>query len=68
MKAAKSTPRIRRKKCQQMEKKFNWRGNRPRMGKRAICGICGALKNGAPSAQCPACGQVDCMHDVSYDN
>lgn len=47
---------------------FNWRGNRPRMGKRAMCGVCGCLIHCQPMAECPQCGSIDTMHDVSYDN
>lgn len=50
------------------KKKFNWRGNRPRMGKRSMCGVCGCLVHCAPPAQCPKCGEVGAMHDVGYEN
>jgi len=49
-------------------KRFNWRGNRPRMGKRSMCGVCGCLIHCAPHAQCPQCGVVGTMRDVGYDD
>ena len=48
--------------------KFNWRGNRPRMGKRGMCGACGCLVSikAKEGGDCPECGQPS-MTDVSYD-
>lgn len=48
--------------------RFNWRGNRPRMGKRAMCAACGLLIAGTPHILCPQCGLPDRMVDVSYDD
>jgi hypothetical protein len=39
-------------------KRFNWRGNRPRMGKRSMCGACGCMIASAPFGLCPRCGKV----------
>lgn len=49
--------------------RFNFRGNRPRMGKRGMCGACGCLVSAKVSEGdiCPQCGQPS-MSDVSYDD
>lgn len=51
--------------------RFNWRGNRPRMGKRAMCGTCACLFHVAlpkdTRVPCPACGE-GVLYDVSYDD
>lgn len=51
------------------KKRFNWRGNRPRMGRRSMCGMCGwvitmEMKEGST---CWVCGEP-AMHDISYDD
>jgi len=49
--------------------RFNFRGNRPRMGKRGMCGACGQIVclKVSEGDTCPACGQPS-MSDVSYDD
>lgn len=49
-------------------KRFNWRGNRPRMGKRSMCVVCGCLIHCAPFSQCPRCGEIGAMYDVGYED
>ena len=49
--------------------RFNFRGNRPRMGKRGMCGSCGCVvcMKVSEGDTCPQCGQPS-MSDVSYDD
>lgn len=46
---------------------FNWRGNRPRMGKRSMCPLCGHLYHCAAGGLCGECGQRETV-DLSYDD
>lgn len=47
--------------------RFNWRGNRPRMGKRAMCPACGDLYAGQGGGLCFQWGEAETV-DVSYDD
>ena len=47
--------------------RFNWRGNRPRMGKRSMCPLCGAGYAGPAGGLCNECGEREVV-DVSYDD
>lgn len=59
--------RINGKAGAQKPRKFNWRGNRPRMGKRSMCPACGFLIHAPAGATCFQCGQRE-TEDVSYDD
>lgn len=63
------TPKRRRDECVKLNRRFNWRGNRPRMGKRGMCGSCGCLIHIKVNEgdTCPSCGQPS-MSDVSYED
>lgn len=64
-----TTPKDRVTKCRKLAQRWNWRGNRPRMGKRGMCGACGCLINAKveEGATCPQCGEST-LTDVSYDD
>jgi hypothetical protein len=47
--------------------RFNWRGNRPRMGKRGMCPLCGFIHAGPGGFLCIECGERVTV-DVSYDD
>ena len=47
--------------------RFNWRGNRPRMGKRSMCPACGYLYHAPAMGLCLQCGEGEVV-DVSYDD
>lgn len=51
-------------------KRFNWRGNRPRVGKRAICPACATIfrfEVGKIAPLCGICGEAF-LEDVSHDD
>lgn len=47
--------------------RFNWRGNRPRMGKRSMCPLCGAIYHAGSGGLCIECGEREVI-DVSYED
>jgi len=51
----------------QPRSRFNWRGNRPRMGKRSMCPLCGGGCSGPAGRLCMECGEREVV-DVSYDD